>query len=156
MFSVADLLLHVVDVSHPLADQQIKAVNVVLAEMGCEDKDIVLVLNQMDCPGASERCDTLSTIYPGVVALSARTGVGVDKLTEMVSSRVTGEILLVRVVCSHSDGKTPSFLRRQGSVISETCSDSDFIIEVYLGRRQMPGLERLGPKFYEIVTPATS
>ena len=148
----ADLLIHVVDVSHPLADQQIKAVNSVLAEMGCQDKDIVLVLNQIDCPGGIERCDTLSTIYPGVVALSARTGAGIDKLTEIVSGRVTGEILLLRVACRYSDGKVPNFLRRQGTVISETCSDSQLIIEAYLGRRQLPGLERLGPELCEILT----
>lgn len=44
----ADILLHVVDVSHPLFEEQIEVVNTTLAEIGAADKPVVLVFNKMD------------------------------------------------------------------------------------------------------------
>lgn len=44
----ADILLHVVDVSHPLFEEQIEVVNNTLAEIGAADKPVVLVFNKMD------------------------------------------------------------------------------------------------------------
>ena len=44
----ADLLLHVVDISHPQAEEQIAAVNAVLAEIGAGEKSTIMVLNKMD------------------------------------------------------------------------------------------------------------
>ncbi len=44
----ADILLHVVDVSHPLFEEQIEVVNTTLAEIGAADKPVVLIFNKMD------------------------------------------------------------------------------------------------------------
>lgn len=76
----ADLLLHVVDISHPLRDKQIEAVNQVLEEIGADTIPQLLVLNKIDCkdlPAGEER-DEYGTIR--AVRLSARDGVGLDIL----------------------------------------------------------------------------
>src|SRR5436190_20757207 len=44
----ADLLLHIVDISHPLAEEQIDAVNAVLQEIGADGKPTVMVFNKTD------------------------------------------------------------------------------------------------------------
>ena len=44
----ADLLLHVIDVSHPQCDPQIEAVNSVVSEIGAEGKPTLMVLNKID------------------------------------------------------------------------------------------------------------
>jgi GTP-binding protein HflX len=75
----ADLLLHVVDVSHPLAEEQILAVNTVLAEIGAADKPALMVFNKMDRlaggvpPGLREH-------FPHAVGISAKTGEGIPQL----------------------------------------------------------------------------
>ena len=52
----ADLLLHVVDISHPQAEEQIAAVNTVLAEIGAADKPTLMVFNKIDrLHGSRER-----------------------------------------------------------------------------------------------------
>ena len=141
----ADLLLHVVDVSHPQADMQIKAVNNVLTELGCDKKDILLVLNKTDQRDSTVRRDMYMTLYPDAVAVSARTGMGIDRLIEAVSGRVTGENVRLRVTCSHQDGRVAGFLRAHGTLISEEYLDSQVILEAWLGRKQLPGLQRLKP-----------
>lgn len=44
----SDILLHVVDISHPLYEDQMKVVNTTLAELGCADKPVVTIFNKMD------------------------------------------------------------------------------------------------------------
>jgi len=147
----ADLLLHVVDASHTQADRQLHDVNKVLKEIGCERKDILLVLNKID-DRPNSMIDTMQTLYPDAAAISARKGLGIDTLIDAVSARVIGEKLHLRVVCSQSEGHIPSFLRAHGSIISEDYTDSTIRLEVYLGRRQLPNLERLNPQNYEILS----
>lgn len=75
----ADLLLHVVDVSHPLAEEQIMAVNAVLAEIGAADKPTLMVFNKMDRLEGVVPAG-LRDHFPHAVAISARSGDGVPQL----------------------------------------------------------------------------
>jgi len=148
----ADLLLHVLDVSHTQVNHQITAVNDVLAELGCSDKDIILVANKTDKPGAAVNCETFRAIHPDAVGVSARTGEGISELVDVVLGRVTGEQLHLRVSCGYSDGRVPNYLRAHGSIIAEDDNNTRAVFEVRLGRNQLPGLQRLNPHSCEILT----
>ncbi len=78
----ADLLLHVVDVSHPQADEQIQAVNAVLAEIGAADKPMLMVFNKIDRFESEEFVRQWLAQYPRAVAVSARTGAGFPALMD--------------------------------------------------------------------------
>lgn len=75
----ADLLLHVVDVSHPQCDEQIKAVNSVLAEIGAEGKSTLMVFNKID-KAEPQTVQRLLNLYHPSVAISAQTGEGIPEL----------------------------------------------------------------------------
>ena len=151
----ADLLVHVLDASHPLAELYVQIVQKVLADIGAEAKDLLLVLNKTDRPGCQSQCDTLSTLYPEAIAISARSGLGLDKLSTAVLGRLTGQMVLVAVSCAASDGRVPAFLRAHGQVVSEEYDDGQVEIRAHLGRRQLPALQHLGPKSCQIVTPTS-
>jgi len=72
----ADLLLHVVDISVPHAEEQIRAVNQVLAEIGVEDKSTLMVFNKTDRLTGEGAVARFSGQYPNSVFLSAKTGEG--------------------------------------------------------------------------------
>lgn len=75
----ADLLVHVVDVSHPLAQEQIDAVNTVLLEIGAAEKPVLMVFNKVDqLPGGLPMA--LHDKFPNAVPISARRGDGMDAL----------------------------------------------------------------------------
>jgi GTP-binding protein HflX len=147
----ADLLMHVVDVSNPDTLKQMESVNDVLAEIGCGEKPILQVFNKVDVVRNIIDLETLQTLYRDAVSISAKTGFGLDSLCEAVTARYKGTELLLRVTSSHSNGKVQSFLRARGQIIKEQYTDSSVLIEVQLGRNQMPGLKRLGPESIEIV-----
>ena len=147
----ADLLLHIIDVSSPDALRQIESVNSVLKEIGCGGKPILLVLNKVDVARNIGDLETLQTLYHDAVCISARTGFGLDKLSETVTARYKGAELLLRVTSSQSNGKVQSFLRAHGRIINEQYTDSSVTIEAQIGRNQLPELKRLRPENIEVV-----
>jgi GTP-binding protein HflX len=84
-----DLLLHVVDVSHPQAEEQIQAVDAVLGEIGAEGKPTMMVFNKIDqLNGNQNVLGRFLERYPHGVAISAETGDGVPALMQELSSQL--------------------------------------------------------------------
>ncbi|HXZ48461.1 MAG TPA: GTPase HflX [Usitatibacter sp.] len=82
----ADLLLHVVDSASPRRDEQIEAVNTVLAEIGASDVPQILVYNQIDrVPGLAPEVvrDACGKILN--IKVSAATGAGIEALREALA-----------------------------------------------------------------------
>ena len=75
----ADLLLHVVDISHPQAEEQIDAVNTVLMEIGAAEKPVLMVFNKID-QIAGGIAPLMREKYPHAVSISAKTGEGIAPL----------------------------------------------------------------------------
>jgi GTP-binding protein HflX len=77
----ADLLLHVVDVSHPEAEQQIQSVDKVLQEIGADGKPTLMVFNKVDqLNGSHSKLAGFLERHPNAVAISAASGEGVSSL----------------------------------------------------------------------------
>jgi GTP-binding protein HflX len=76
----AELLLHVVDASHPQAGPQIAAVNHVLAEIEADGKPTIMVFNKTDRCEGNGSLDKYLDQYPNAAAISARTGAGLAEL----------------------------------------------------------------------------
>jgi len=82
----ADLLLHVVDVSSPQREEQVEAVNAVLAEIGAAEVPQILILNQIDrVPGMAP--EIVRESYGKIlnIKVSAFTGAGIDALREALA-----------------------------------------------------------------------
>ncbi len=75
----ADLLVHVVDISHPQAQEQIDAVNTVLMEIGAAEKPVLMVFNKVD-QLESGISGVMREKFPHAVNISAKTGEGIEPL----------------------------------------------------------------------------
>ena len=147
----ADLLLHIVDVSNPDALKQMESVKNVLSEIGCGENPTLVVFNKVDVVRKISDLEMLQTLLPDAVCISAKTGLGLEQLSEVVSSIYKGTIVLLRVSSSQSNGKVQSFLRAYGRIVEEQYRDGFVQIEATLGRNQLPGLKKLQPESIEIV-----
>jgi GTP-binding protein HflX len=127
-------------------------VNKVLGEIGCGEKPILKVLNKVDVVRKIGDLEMLQTLFPDAVCISAKTGFGLEHLSAAVSAKYRGGEILLRVCSSQSNGKVQSFLRAYGQVLEEQYCDGSVIIDVKLGRNQLPGLQRLHPHSLEIVS----
>ncbi len=83
----ANLLLHVIDVSHPRLEDRIEVVERVLEEIGCEHLPRIQVFNKIDLLLEPEVLDRLRDRYPEAVFVSAKTGEGLDVLTQKIYER---------------------------------------------------------------------
>jgi GTP-binding protein HflX len=85
----ADFLLHIVDISHPQAEEQIEAVNTVLKEIGAEGKPTLMVFNKMDqLNGNRDKLTRFLERHPHAVSISALTGEGISALLAELSSQL--------------------------------------------------------------------
>ena len=114
----ADLLLHVVDCSHPHVDEQIDAVSRVLASLGAADKPTLAVLNKTDLDRGWNNAPRLAERFPDAVKISARTGDGVPDLLAAVSDRLRARSVRLRLRLPAADGRSLARLHAAGHVLS--------------------------------------
>ena len=81
----ADCLIHVAYASHPDVPEQVEAVNAVLTELGCQDKNQVLALNKIDAMTDHAPIQVLQHQSPDALTLSARKETGLDRLLQKIS-----------------------------------------------------------------------
>src|SRR5262249_28021848 len=105
----ARLLLHVVDASNETAEEQIKAVNKVLAELGCDRKPTLLVLNKADRLADPSFLHVLQRHHPRAVAISAANGQGLDELRDAVIEALSADFAEAEVEAHAGNGKVLSY-----------------------------------------------
>jgi GTP-binding protein HflX len=112
----AELLLHVVDVSHPQAAEQIAAVNTVLQEIGAGGKPTIMVLNKIDRFGGNGLLQKYHEQFPKAVAVSASTGLGIPALIEEISTQLRPIREFVELRVPHGDSAVIARLHQVAQV----------------------------------------
>src|SRR5690242_5027344 len=145
----ADLLLHVADASNPSVLEQIASVFNVLEEIGIEAKDTVLVLNKIDCLDAPDRVGSLLARYPNAIAISARTGLGIDKLMHAVSDAMSRNFKDLDVETSVDNGKLLAYLAAQGEILSRRYHDDRVTVHCRIPERHLGRIRELATSVIE-------
>jgi GTP-binding protein HflX len=148
----ADLLLHVVDASSPDAFEQIKSVEKVLKEIDCHKKDMLVLLNKSDNIANRAVYDSVQTVFPDAISISAKTGLNLEQLATAVTTKVRGQKVRVRITAEAANGKLQSYLKTVGRDVETTYLDSTVQIETTLGQNQLDQLKRLGPVEIDYLT----
>jgi GTP-binding protein HflX len=114
----ADLLLHVVDASHPEAEAQILAVDRTLVDIDADDMPRMLVLNKAD---AADR-DVLAGLarqFREAIVVSAATGEGIDELIARVASALPEQRRVVEALVPYDRADLVAQAHREGEVLKE-------------------------------------
>jgi GTP-binding protein HflX len=147
----ADLILHVVDGSHPDPESQLSAVREVLAELGAADIPEIVVVNKADAADADTLARLAARERQGVV-VSARTGAGMGDLLAAIERDLPRLDHEVRLLVPYDRGDLSARVHEEGEVLSvDHTADG-----TALHARVLPGLsvelEKVG-KPLEVVTP---
>ncbi len=114
----ADLLLHVVDVSHPQAAEQVESVDAVLKEIGAEGKPTLMVFNKIDLlNGSREILNRFLERYPHGVAISAESGDGIPTLLAELGSQIRPLREFVELAVPHEQSGVIARLHEVAQVI---------------------------------------
>ena len=118
----AELLLHVVDVSHPQAAEQIAAVNQVLHEIKAEGKPTIMVFNKIDRFEGNEIFKRYLQQFPHAVGVSAKTGEGVPELLNEISTQLRPIREFVELSVPHDNSAVIARLHELAQVVERDYS----------------------------------
>ena len=128
----ADLLLHLVDISHPKAKEQAEAVYKVLEEIGVNGRPIITVLNKIDRIAESNTIDRAKDYFNNAVAISALKHDGFDELIKRISSYISKFMTSISLTIPAADSKVLNIIYENGLVTKREYSGADVHIEAEL------------------------
>jgi GTP-binding protein HflX len=112
----ADLLLHVVDVTHMNAQAQAKAVYQTLEDIDADHIPILIALNKIDLLNDADGARKALENFPNSVAISALTGEGIDDLLKSVNGTLFEKLVDVSLWLPYKEGALISLFHEQGHV----------------------------------------
>ncbi|HEY0070662.1 MAG TPA: GTPase HflX [Chloroflexia bacterium] len=160
----ADILLHVVDLTHPNAEEQAATVDRVLGELGITDKPKIVALNKidrlfpqlaangkrdgaepgvaLDVAGISARITEEMGLGPNYVPVSARLGWGLTELLERIQETLSDSLVAVRVLIPYNESELVSRFHERGTINSEEHTGTGTLIEGRLPKRMVRAYQR--------------
>ncbi|HEX8598700.1 MAG TPA: GTPase HflX [Chloroflexia bacterium] len=159
----ADILLHVVDLTHPNAEEQAATVDRVLGELGITDKPTITALNKIDRlfpelsgngrvdgkpdgnDGAAEASLDVANISarisgemelgPNFVPVSARRGWGLNELLERIQQTLSDTLVAMRVLIPYNESELVSRFHERGIINTEEHTGTGTLIDGRLPKR---------------------
>jgi GTP-binding protein HflX len=138
----ADLLLHVLDVGHPHAQQQFDSVHQVLNEIGVTGKPELLLLNKIDTPEGEENFPEWRTLHPEAIPISARTGRGIEQLTGDVLNYFKGQLIEATLEADSGNGKLLAFIETHCQIKDRTFDGRKIVLQAVMSKRVFEDLSR--------------
>jgi len=130
--SEADLLIHVVDLSHARVDEQMEAVDKVIKELDAYGKQTLIVFNKIDNLQDRELAETYVKRFPGSVAISARMGEGVNNLVHALQEALSSWRLRSRFRIPAKESALLAEIHRVGHILELKYEGNDAVIVAHV------------------------
>jgi GTPase len=135
----ADVLLHVVDASHPALDDQMAAVDRLLGELELTERPSIVVLNKADRLDADTSLASLVERFRGV-AVSALTGEGIELLLARIDEALRPGVERATLRIPYGAGPAVALCYERGRVLARSDEADGIRLEVELPRRLLAPL----------------
>lgn len=137
----ADLLLHVIDVSHRDCFHQAEVVAQVLAEIGCGDRPVLNVFNKDDVARPTVEADLLAAALPDHIRISALRGYGLDALRERVLAFVVQREATVTIRAHCASGRLLACVHELANILASSREDDTMIFHARVEPRHLRALQ---------------
>jgi len=131
----ADLLLHVVDITHPNATAQANSVLMTLEEIGAGDIPVVTALNKIDLLTDPQNAIHLMSQFPNTFAISSQNDIGLTELTDAIEQALLEKYLFIKVLLPFQEGNLLSMFHEQGHVSNTIHTELGILIEGYIPKQ---------------------
>ncbi|MBF5059422.1 GTPase HflX [Candidatus Neptunochlamydia vexilliferae] len=125
-----DILLHLIDANHTLAEEHAESTYAVLKELTAEDKPIITVLNKVDALEDKKVIARYKLKYPRVVPISALNHEGFETLLEMMMTILKDLRKVVHLRIPQKEYALVSELMEEGRIITQDYEENDILLEV--------------------------
>lgn len=130
-----DILVHLIDASHPSAEAQAEATLEVIKELGAGDHPIITVLNKIDQCENSLTLTKLRLKYPKTVPISALHKTGLDRLAEVMIEELSRLRKVVQLRIPQSQYALVAELMKEGKVLSSDYEENDVLLKIEIPAR---------------------
>ena len=128
----ADLLVHVIDVSHELYKEQAAAVHEVLKEIGAESKPVITVYNKIDkLPPDSKLADRLA-LEEDTVCISAAKKLNLETLQQMIETHLKSKAVEVTLCIPYAETAKAAQLHETANVLEQEYTENGAVMKVIL------------------------
>lgn len=131
----ADLLLHVVDITHQNVCRQAETVAQTLADLGAADRPIVVALNKIDRLSDPALAPSSCRDFPNSVPISATVGNGIPDLLDRIEQILSVGLVYLTVRVPYARGDLVALFHEHGTVVEESHSARGTKLKGYLSRR---------------------
>ena len=138
----ADVLLHVIDVSHELYKEQSNAVYHVLEQIGAKDKTIITVYNKIDKLPEDSALPARLAQEENSVCISAKAGLNLDKLLEMIAENLKLKAVEEYFLIPYSESAVAAKLHSVGTVLEQEYLAEGTQLKVRLDANQLGEFEK--------------
>ncbi|NUP44044.1 MAG: GTPase HflX [Streptomyces sp.] len=140
----ADLIVHVVDGSHPMPEEQLAAVREVIRDVGAVDVPEIVVINKADMadPLVLQR---LLRVEKRALVVSARTGQGIDELLGLIDNELPRPQVEIEALVPYTQGKLVARTHAEGEVISEEHTPEGTLLKARVHEELAAELRRYVP-----------
>jgi GTPase len=143
----ADLLLHVIDASHPMWEEQREVVEQVLGELGAQDRPVLHVFNKTDLLGEPEvqaLGDRMSSLLPGSVLVSAVAPDALEPLRDALRAALRRHRPLAELRIGVGDGRLLADIHRSGQVLEQRNEGEELVLLARMDPTTLGRLRRAG------------
>jgi len=141
--SEADILLHVVDLSNPFYEDQIRIVQETLEDLGAGDLPSVMIFNKIDRLKDRSFLPAIAEKYPSKAFISAARGINILGLKNEVIKTMEKEFIVEEVTFTSAQQKLIAQLYDVGEVLERSYENNKVILKLRLHRRDKDRLQQL-------------
>ena len=145
----ADLLLHVIDSSHPAWEEQRDVVDGVLNDLGLSERPLTYVMNKMDAVPENEAAavrERVANLMPNSLFVSALAAGGLDSLKESLLSSLRTLRPILEVQIPAANGRLIAEVHRDGEVLDQRVDDDLIVLRARLDERTIGRLRQAGAR----------
>ena len=128
----ADLLIHVVDISHPEYKNQLQTTDDLLIQMGMDEIEVILVFNKIDSIEDIEILEKAHEKFPSAVSISCKKNEGIDVLRQKIIIQYEKRLSPYLIELEHSQAGIISQIRKFALIVKEDYKEDRICLSLRL------------------------
>jgi GTP-binding protein HflX len=113
----ADIIFHVIDVSHPFYEDHLKVVEDTLKEFGSKDKKVICIFNKVDLIKDKTKIDFIRNAHKESIMISATRGINISQLKKILNEIVEDNFVEEKIILKLNESKKASQIHTLAEVL---------------------------------------
>jgi GTP-binding protein HflX len=139
----ADIILHVIDISHPFYEDHIKVVEETLEELGCKDSLKIKLFNKIDVLEDKDRISYVKNKYDNSILISAERAINISEVKQELLDIYENNYRAKEIILKSSQSKLVAQIHSMADVLTIEYIDDDVKITYKANKANLNKLERL-------------